>query len=222
MRRLAADASGAAADEEGPAAATLTVDVNPLEMLLDGPVARPAAAPTAPRRRKAVLLGLGAIGVLALAVGIPRLLPPGAPAPQATPGEGPAPTEAAVRPPASPTEAALEPKPAPLPLPAQVVVDFRHPLRSGTLRILMDGERVVGQSVAGDQSRNLLVSKLHSGVFTDLMEVEAGRHEFEVEVKWDDNTRRKRIPGIFRAGETYRLEIRLGRLRRNLSLKWTR
>ena len=39
---------------------------------------------------------------------------------------------------------------------------------------------------------------------------------------WDDNTRRQRIPGVFRADETYRLEIRLGRLRRNLSLKWTR
>jgi len=103
-----------------------------------------------------------------------------------------------------------------------VVVDFRHPLRSGTLRILMDDDPVVGQHVAADRARNLLVSKVHSGVFTDLVEVEAGRHEFEVEVTWDDNTRRKRIRGIFRADETYRLEIRLGRLRRNLSLKWTR
>jgi serine/threonine-protein kinase len=224
-RQLLADgAADAAADEDGPAAATLTVDVNPLEKLLDAPEAVPSATPAAPRRRTAMLLGLGAIGALVLAVGGPRLLPPGAPAPQATPGAGPAPAGAAVRPPASATGAALEPKsaPAPAPAPAQVVVDFRHPLRSGTLRILMDGERMVGQSVTSDRSRNLLVSKLHSGVFTDLMEVEAGRHEFEVEVTWDENTRRSRIPGLFRAGETYRLEIRLGRLRRNLSLKWTR
>jgi hypothetical protein len=86
----------------------------------------------------------------------------------------------------------------------------------------MDDDPVVGQHVTADRARNLLVSKVHSGVFTDLVEVEAGRHEFEVEVTWDDNTRRKRIRGIFRADETYRLEIRLGRLRRNLSLKWTR
>jgi len=215
-QRLTAGASEAA-DEDSPAAATLAVDVNPLEKLLDGPAAQPAAAPTAPRRRRALLLGLGAIGALALALGIPRLLPPGASNPPAGPGAD-APASAAGAGPAPPAE----PTPAPTPAPARVMVDFRHPLRSGTLRVLMDGERMVGRSVTSDQSRNLLVAKLHSGVFTDLMEVEAGRHEFEVEVKWDDNTRRKRIPGVFRAGETYRLEIRLGRLRRNLSLKWRR
>jgi hypothetical protein len=103
-----------------------------------------------------------------------------------------------------------------------VVVDFRHPLRSGRLRILMDGEPVVGRSVDGGVSRNLIVAKLHGGVFTDLVEVEPGHHEFEVEVKWDDKARRERIPGVFEADETYRLQIRLGRLRRNLSLEWTR
>ena len=220
MRRLAADVSGAAADEEGPAAATLTVDVNPLEKLLDAPVGRPETAPAAPRRRMALLLGLGAVGVLALAVGVPRLLPPGPSPPQASPGTG-APASAAAGAGAVPAPPS-EPTPAPAPPPARVVVDFRHPLRTGTLRILMDGEPVVGQSVDGSVSRNLLLAKLHGGVFTELVEVEAGRHEFEVEVTWDDNTRRESIRGVFGADETYRLEIRLGRLRRNLSLKWTR
>jgi hypothetical protein len=86
----------------------------------------------------------------------------------------------------------------------------------------MDGEPVVGQRVSGRVSRDLLVAKLHGGVFTDLLEVEPGRHEFEVEVRWDDEVRRKQIPGVFDPGETYRLRIGLGRLRRNLSLKWTR
>ena len=216
-QRLADGASDATADEDGPAAATLAVDANPLEKLLDSPEAVPSAAPVAPRRRTAILLGLGAVGALALALGVPRLLPPDAPAP----------TDPAANPSGSATAGigvvpALEPTPAPTPTPARVVVDFRHPLRSGTLRILMDGKPVVGQSIDGGVSRNLLVAKLHGGVFTELVQVEPGRHEFEVEVAWDDNTRRQRIPGVFRADETYRLQIRLGRLRRNLSLEWTR
>ncbi|MCG6923914.1 MAG: serine/threonine protein kinase [Acidobacteria bacterium] len=217
---LAAGASGASADEDGPAAATLTVDVNPLEKLLDAPGASRAAAPAAPRRRKAMLLGLGAIGALALALGVPRLLPPDTPAPEASPEANGAGSVAAGagKVPAPPPE----PTPAPTPPPARIVVDFRHPLRSGTLRILMDGEPVVGRSVAGGVARDLLVAKLHGGVFTDLVEVEPGRHEFEVEVTWDDNTRLEHIRGVFDRDETYRLEIRLGRLRRNLSLKWTR
>jgi serine/threonine protein kinase len=220
--KLPAGATGAVPDEDGPAAATLTVDVNPLEKLLDETRHHPLPVrPAVPRRRTAALLALGAAGMLALAVGVPRLLPkvpttpPAGPAPR---GDAAAPAAVAAMVPAPPPE----PTPAPTPPPARVVVDFRHPLRSGTLRILMDGEPVVGRSVAGGVARDLLVAKLHGGVFTELVEVEPGRHEFEVEVTWDDNTRLEHIRGVFDPDETYRLEIRLGRLRRNLSLKWTR
>jgi len=226
-QRLPADGSDSVADEDGAAAATMTVDVNPLERLLDEPGAGPVVARAAPRRRTTLLLASGVAAMLALAMGLPRLLPPGAPAPQEGPGAGSSGSPSAglrliPSPPPVLPEASSEPAPVPTPPAAQVVVDFRHPLRSGTLRILMDGEPVVGRSVPGNVSRNLLVAKLHDGVFTDLMKVEPGRHWFEVEVTWDDNTRRKRIRGVFDAGETYRLEVRLGRLRKNLSLKWTR
>ena len=113
-------------------------------------------------------------------------------------------------------------RPAARPAPAQIVVDFPHRFRRGTLRIDVDEKRVLRQTLIGRVDKNLLVVKTHSGVFTDLVEVAPGRHVFDVEVTWDDNTRRERILGRVQAGEMYRLEIRVGRLRKNLSLKWTR
>ncbi len=214
--RGSARGPGTGVSEDGPAATTLTVDVNPLERLLDDPAVHPPPV----TGRRLMLVALGAVGVLTLALGVPRLLPPGGSTPLPPPGADASPPASAVAP--APTEASPEPTPVPTPPPAVIVVDFRHPLRSGTLRILMDGEPVVGQRVAGGVARDLLVAKLHGGVFTDLMEVEAGRHEFEVEVSWDEETRRERIQGVFDPGETYRLRIGLGRLRRNLSLEWTR
>jgi hypothetical protein len=103
------------------------------------------------------------------------------------------------------------------------VVDFRHPLRHGTLRIFVDGKRVLNKVVRGDVDKNLLLVKTHEGSYTDLVWARPGRHTFEVEVGWDDQTRRERIRARFLPGETYRLEIRLGgRLKKSLSVRWTR
>lgn len=86
----------------------------------------------------------------------------------------------------------------------------------------MDGNEVLGQSVPGRVSKDLLVVKVRSGTFTDVLAVPPGRHSFRVDVGWDDEQRSEVIPGLVHSGETYRLEVRLGRIRKNLSLKWTR
>jgi serine/threonine protein kinase len=113
-------------------------------------------------------------------------------------------------------------KPAARPAPAQIVLDIRHPFRRGSLRVDMDEKPVMRQTLIGKVDKKLLFVKTYGNVLTDLLEATPGRHVFDVEVSWDDNTRRERIHALFRAGETYRLEIRIGRLRKNLSLKWTR
>jgi serine/threonine-protein kinase len=117
---------------------------------------------------------------------------------------------------------AATPKPVPTPVPAQIVVDFQHRLREGTLRIEMNGKPVLEQDIRGGVDKNLLVVKTHGGHLTKLLNLRPGRHVFDVEVRWDENVKRKSIGARFRPGETYRLEIRIGRLRKNLSLKWTR
>jgi hypothetical protein len=149
--------------------------------------------------------------------------PPGAPVAavaSTTPAE-PAPS-AAPTPVATPAAARATPRPAPKPAPARIVVDFRHPLRRGTLRIDMNGKRVLERTVRGGVDKNLLVVKTHEGVHTELLELPAGRHIFDVEVEWDDDVKRASIAALFHSGETYRLKIRMGRLRKDLSLEWTR
>jgi hypothetical protein len=223
----------------GGFAPTLTVDPG-LEPLTGGPAADvtvEARPPRRPRRGRRVLLVLAAVWVALLAVGLllrrQALVGPGTapaaeqarPAPTPAPALAASPTEAS-SPRAAPTKAAHptpRPRPTPKPPPpAQVVVDFRHALRSGTLRVWVDDERVVGQPVRGQVAKDLLVVKLREGVFTDIFDVDPGQHRIRVEVRWDDETRSELIPGRFLSGETYRLEIRMGRLKRDLSLRWTR
>lgn len=129
-----------------------------------------------------------------------------------------APTNGVEAPVATPTPATRAARVAP----AEIVVDFQYPFRSGTLQIYMNDKRILRRSVAGRVDKNLLLVKTHEGVLTEHLELPAGRHVFDVEVTWDDNLRQERIRGRFLAGETYRLQIRVGRLRKNLSLKWTR
>jgi hypothetical protein len=134
----------------------------------------------------------------------------GAPAPEA-----PAATVA-------PAPTAAKPRAVRRPAPAQIVVAFEHPLRRATLRVEMNGKPVLERTVLGDVDKNLLVVKTREGFHTETLAVEPGQHAFDVEVAWEDEVKKKRILGRFYAGQTYRLEIRVGRLRKNLSLKWTR
>lgn len=201
------------------------------------PDERPERKPRRPGRRRRLVLG-AITGVWAAAMAAGLLLPaqvPGRTAdeavaaatpevvvPVATPEPTPVPTP--VPTPAATPRPKPRPKhrPKPKPAPARVVVDFRYPIRTGTLRIWMDDEVVLGEAVRGRVDKDLLVVKFRSGVFTDVMKVEPGRHDFRVEVSWDDEKRSERIPGRLLAGETYRLQIRLGRLKKDLSLEWTR
>jgi serine/threonine protein kinase len=175
-----------------------------------------SALPDAGRRRQRRRTWLGtaaAVWVAALAIGLafPQLralarpLWPGAP--DAARAE-PAPTP--------------EPTPEPTPVPATVVVDFRHPVKAASLQIWMDDEEVLGQRVRGKVSKDLLLVKVRNGVFTDVLDVAPGTHTFRVETRWDDDVRTETIPGRVYSGQTYRLEIRLGRIKKDLSLKWTR
>jgi serine/threonine-protein kinase len=125
-------------------------------------------------------------------------------------------------PPPAPLARDTPPPAVPTPAPARVVVDFEHPLESGTLRLWVDGEEVLVERVKGDVTKRLVLFKLRSGVLTEVLEVEPGRHRFRVKVDWDDEARVEEIAGRFDPGETYRLAVRLGRMSKDLSLRWTR
>jgi hypothetical protein len=59
-------------------------------------------------------------------------------------------------------------------------------------------------------------------VITEVLDVSPGRHRLRVEVTWAEESRSAETMGRFDPGQTYRLEVRLGRIRKDLSLRWTR
>jgi hypothetical protein len=154
--------------------------------------------------------------------------PPPAPTPSAIPAPSVAPTSPLTPVPvtAEPSPSAPEPSAAVAPTlaasPARVVVDFEHPVESAVLRLWQDGEEILVERVKGEVRKNLVVFKLRSGVRTEVLELPPGRHRFKVEVTWGDQQRSDEILGRLMSGQTYRLEVRLGRLRKQLSLSWTR
>jgi eukaryotic-like serine/threonine-protein kinase len=150
-----------------------------------------------------------------------------APHPQTPPSLSPeAPPPAALAPSPAPSilPAVPEPKAAAdsVPPPARVVVDVEHPLESGRLRMWLDDEELLVDRLKGEVTTNLVLFKLRSGVLTEVLDLGPGRHRFRVEVSWNDQVRTEEIPARFLPGETYRLEVRLGRMKKDLSLRWTR
>jgi len=146
---------------------------------------------------------------------------------------GPAPAPAP-SPSAEKTEAAAEALPSPSPSsglagllsalqgekPAQLAIDFEHALRSGTLRVWVDGELVKEEKVGGRITKKVIGIKLRKGTFHDVLELKPGRHDIQVQVSWDDGERTERIIGTFNPGTTRRLDVNLGRLLKELTLEW--
>jgi serine/threonine-protein kinase len=118
------------------------------------------------------------------------------------------------------TPSLLDPAPLPLPDPGRLAIDFEHPLKAGLLRIWLDEELVVEQRLVGQPEKKALVFSVRRGSFRDVLEVTPGRHTLRVQVAWEDSAKSEAISGTFRSGATRRLQVRLGRLRKNLSLEW--
>jgi len=104
--------------------------------------------------------------------------------------------------------------------PAQLAIDFEHPLRSGTLRVWVDGEAVKEEKVGGRITKSIAGIKLRKGTYHDVIELAAGSHEIQVQVSWDGGERTERIAGTFKPGTIRRLDVNLGRLLKDLTLEW--
>jgi serine/threonine protein kinase len=176
--------------------------------------------PRAPASRP-LLLGLLAVVVLGAAAYLggrnfqpaSGLLRPSSPPASLVAGTVPASTPGA--------DATSPPSTAPGPTdPGWLSVDLEHPLKAGKLRIWLDEDLVVDQKLAGQTDKKLLVFSFSTGHYRDVLEVKPGRHAIKVQLAWEDTQRTERILGTFKPGITRRLEVRLGRIRKNLSLDW--
>ncbi len=106
------------------------------------------------------------------------------------------------------------------PAPARLSLRMEHRLDNGTVKVFLDGQLVAKEELDAQVTRKVLFFELRKGVVEETLKVTPGRHEVRVQVKWDDNTRSRRISGTFRSGVTRRLEIGISRLGGDLSLEW--
>jgi hypothetical protein len=102
---------------------------------------------------------------------------------------------------------------------AEIGVDFEHPLKSGTFQLWIDDELVIDEKLES-RAKKIAVVKVRKGGLRKDVAVSAGEHYIRVRVAWDDNERSETLWGKLRPGETRHLEIRIGQLRKNLSLEW--
>ena len=71
-------------------------------------------------------------------------------------------------------------------------------------------------------SRKIVAIKVREGRLETLLDVEPGPHEVRVEVTWDQERRVATKRTDVAAGSTGLLEIRVGRISKDLSLQWSR
>jgi eukaryotic-like serine/threonine-protein kinase len=132
-----------------------------------------------------------------------------APAPVAVDPPGPA-----LPAPTPPPETAAVPK-------ARLYVKLEHPLSEGTLRIWIDGAPLLSATLRGTGTSRIVGVKVSKGELSRVLEVPPGRHAVRVRIAWDDNEKTEEIIGAFAPGATRRLDIHMGRLRKNLSVDWS-
>jgi hypothetical protein len=162
-------------------------------------VLEPSSPPAAPTSRRVVLTALGTLALVAVLAASYAALHRG-PGPAATAVDG---TSSE---PTSPSQ-------------PQLVIDFEHPVRTGMLRVWLDDQPVIEQEVDSRVTRDIGAVKLRKGRLERTFDVDPGVHEVRLQFTWEDNVKSERASADFKGGTT-RLEARIGRLRKNLSLEW--
>ena len=148
--------------------------------------------------------------------------PPEPPTEAMEPSGEPGPTEGD----AEPDVAAPAPRPSPArkkasaPKRGQLAIRMEHHLKSGSVRIYLDGKLVAEERLEGSVTKKALFFTLRKGVFRETLAVTPGRHEIRVRVAWEGKEKARRISGTFKPGLTRRLDVSLGRFGGDLSLEW--
>jgi len=124
---------------------------------------------------------------------------------------------------------ANETLPLPIPLPSllssgepgHLEIDFEHPLRSGTLRVYVDDEQVLEEALSGKVTKKILNFRMRKGSTNQVLDVTPGEHVIRIEVDSSGYDGSRRIRGVFKSGETRRLEATVdGLLKKDLTLVW--
>jgi hypothetical protein len=97
-------------------------------------------------------------------------------------------------------------------------VRIEHQFRKASIRIWVDDRLVLDQGLDSRTTRRALFFTERKGVVEETLKVPPGRHELQIQLKWDENVETRRIAATFKPGATRRLEIVAGGGR--FSLDW--
>lgn len=104
--------------------------------------------------------------------------------------------------------------------PARLVLDLEHPLQAGTVVVYVNGEKLMQKRLRGAVTNNILGFKLRRQRLRETVSLEPGKKRVLVQVFWKDGRRSETIAGTFSPGATRRLNARMGRMGKGLSLAW--
>jgi len=190
----------------------------------DEPSSAPAAAVVPAGRRPRWLLivplaltaAFGTVGIAAYVLWLAAPPPLGPPSTR----DRPVPRTQPTTPASAPIEELSQTISRPAASTATLAIDFEYPLKNGRLRVWIDGKLSLDQDLAGRPSRNVVGIKVHEGSLEKALPLRPGRHAVRVRVSWEESVKEQTLAATFKAGATRRLEIRLGRIRKNLSVEW--
>ena len=101
-------------------------------------------------------------------------------------------------------------------------VSVEHPFENGRLIVWIDGVLVYETKLQATASKRIVAFKVREGRTEKVLDVEPGRHEVRVEVTWEQNRRVSTKVIDVASGATGLLEVRVGRMSKDLSLSWSR
>ena len=164
---------------------------------------------------------------------VARATPPPSPVPVATdePTDRPvaraAPLTSAPAPAPSPSAVLEAAGAAPVTVPdatprTRIRFAVEHPFENGRLIVWIDGVLAFEAKLRAPVARKIVGIKVRDGRLEQLVDVGPGPHEVRVEVAWDQERRVATKVADTAAGSTGLLEVRVGRISKDLSLQWSR
>ncbi len=209
------DASGA---ERSPAAASRAITApRPAS-------ANDAADLTVRGQRRAVVRSAAGAAALALVVALELLRRNGeAPPPAAAPPTSP--TSSPLLSPPTRSATVLDPslpsinREMPDPTKARVFFELSYALKSGRLRVSVDGDNVVDESIAAPHTKSFLGIATRGARLHRILELEPGRRRIGVQVLWGKEQRSEAITLTLKAGTARRVSADLRGLGKSLSLE---
>jgi serine/threonine-protein kinase len=101
-------------------------------------------------------------------------------------------------------------------------LSVEHPFENGRLIVWIDGVLVYEMKLQAPVSKRVVGVKVREGHAEKMLDLEPGRHEVRVEVTWEQDRRVSTKVVDVAAGSTGLLEVRVGRMSKDLKLEWSR